>query len=156
VVVENKALYGSKGEVPTPPQIIPIGEAAVVRRGHDITIVSYGAAVSTAMAAAVRLAAEGIDAEVLDLRSIQPWDEAAVLRSLALTHHLVVVHEAVEAFGVGAEIVARMAEIGFYELDGPIVRVGAPFMPVPFSRELERQYLPNADAVVRAAQKTLE
>jgi pyruvate dehydrogenase E1 component beta subunit len=90
------------------------------------------------------------------LRSIQPWDEAAILASLARTHHLLVAHEAVEAFGVGAEIVARMADIGFDELDGPIVRVGAPFMPVPFSRELEAAYIPAAAQIVQAARRALQ
>jgi len=79
-----------------------------------------------------------------------------VLRSLARTHRLVVAHEAVEAFGIGAEIAARMADIGFDELDGPILRVGAPFMPVPFSKALETAYLPSADAIVRAVRRTLD
>jgi acetoin:2,6-dichlorophenolindophenol oxidoreductase subunit beta len=155
IVVENKALYGMKAEVAELVPV-PIGRAATVRQGRDLTLVSYGAAVHTCLAAAASLAAEGVEAEVLDLRSIQPWDEAAVVASLAKTHRLVVVHEAVEAFGVGAEIAARIADIGFDELDGPIVRVGAPFMPVPFSGGMEKAYLPSADAVLRAARRSLE
>ena len=93
---------------------------------------------------------------MIDLRSLQPWDEAAVLASLRRTHRLVVAHEAVEAFGIGAEIAARMADLGFDELDGPIVRVGAPFMPVPFSKRLEDAYLPSAEAVCRAVKRALE
>src|SRR5690606_24384203 len=115
VFVEHKALYAMKGEVPDDPPIIPLGKAAILREGRDATIVAYGAAVHTALAAAKQLAEEGIEAEIVDLRSIQPWDEATVLASLSRTHRLVVVHEAVEAFGVGAEIVARMADIGFDE-----------------------------------------
>jgi pyruvate dehydrogenase E1 component beta subunit len=155
IVVENKALYAMKAEVPDVLEPVPIGRAATVRPGRDLTLVSYGAAVHTCMAAADVLAGEGVEAEVIDLRSVQPWDEAAVLNSLQRTHRLVVVHEAVEAFGIGAEIAARMADAGFDELDGPILRVGAPFMPVPFSKALERAYMPSADAVVQAARRVL-
>jgi pyruvate dehydrogenase E1 component beta subunit len=112
--------------------------------------------VAVAAATAARLAEEGIEVEIVDLRSVQPWDEALVLGSLAKTHRLVVLHEAVEAFGVGAEIAARMADIGFDELDAPIVRVGAPFMPVPFARALEREYLPNEEKVTAAIRRVLE
>ena len=135
---------------------LPLGVAATLRPGRDATIVSYGAMVHTALEAATILAAEGVEAEVIDLRSLQPWDEAAVLASLARTHRLVVAHEAVEAFGIGAEIVARMADIGFDELDGPIVRVGAPFMPVPFARSLETAYLPDAARIAAAVRRTLD
>ena len=110
IVVENKALYAMKAEAPETPPILPIGKAAIRREGKDLTIVAYGAAVRTAQAAAELLHGEGVEAEIVDLLSLQPWDEAAVLASLARTHRLIVVHEAVEAFGVGAEIAARMAE----------------------------------------------
>lgn len=155
VFVEHKALYAMKGEVPDDPPVIPLGKAAILREGRDATIVSYGATVHTALAAAKQLAKEGIEAEIVDLRSIQPWDEATVLTSLSRTHGLVVVHEAVEAFGVGAEIVARMADIGFDELDGPILRVAAPFMPVPFSKGLETAYLPTPERIAAAVRRTL-
>lgn len=155
VFVENKALYAMKAEVPDTLPVLEIGRAATLREGRDATIVAYGAAVHTALAAAAELAAGGVEAEVVDLRSLQPWDEAAVLASLARTHRLVVVHEAVEAFGVGAEIAARMADIGFDELDGPILRVAAPFMPVPFSKGLETAYLPSPARVVEAVRRTL-
>lgn len=155
VFVEHKALYAMKGEVPDDPPVIPLGKAAILREGRDATIVAYGAAVHTALAAAKQLADEGIEAEIVDLRSIQPWDEATVLASLSRTHRLVVVHEAVEAFGVGAEIVARMADIGFDELDGPILRVAAPFMPVPFSKGLETAYLPTPERIAAAVRRTL-
>jgi pyruvate dehydrogenase E1 component beta subunit len=156
IVIENKALYALKADVPDIMPEIAIGKAAVVRSGRDITIVSYGAAVRTALDAAELLSAEAVEAEVIDLRSLQPWDEAAVLESLQRTHRLAVVHEAVEAFGIGAEVVARMADVGFDELDGPIVRVGAPFMPVPFSKRLETAYLPSVETVCRAVKRTLE
>jgi len=156
IVVENKALYAIKADAPERLEIVPIGKAATPRPGRDVTIVSYGAAVQTSLKAAGTLAADGIEAEVIDLRSLQPWDEATVLDSLRRTHRLVVVHEAVEAFGIGAEIAARMADIGFDELDGPITRVGAPFMPVPFSKNLENAYLPSAESVIRAVRRSLD
>ena len=155
IVVENKALYAMKAEVPEVLEPVPIGRAATLRPGRDLTLVGYGGAVHTCMIAAGVLASEGVEAEVIDLRSLQPWDEAAVLNALRRTHRLVVVHEAVEAFGIGAEIAARMADVGFDELDGPILRVGAPFMPVPFSKALEHAYTPSAEAVVQAARRTL-
>ena len=155
IFVEHKGLYALKSEVPDPLGPIPIGRAAILRPGRDATIVSYGAAVAMALEAATTLAAEGVEAEVIDLQSIQPWDEAAVLESLSRTHRLVVAHEAVEAFGVGAEIVARMADVGFDELDGPIVRVASPFMPVPFAAGLETEYRPNAARIVAAVRKTI-
>jgi acetoin:2,6-dichlorophenolindophenol oxidoreductase subunit beta len=145
-----------KAEAPDVLPTLAIGKAATARTGSDVTIVSYGAAVHTALQAAEALEKDGIQAEVLDLQSLQPWDETAVLASLAKTHRLVIVHEAVESFGVGAEIAARMADVGFDELDAPIVRVGAPFMPVPFSKTLENLYLPSPAGVCRAVRRTLE
>jgi pyruvate dehydrogenase E1 component beta subunit len=156
IVVENKALYAVKGDLPDGAGATPIGRARTARDGHDVTIVSYGAMVSVALAAAADLAQSGIEAEVIDLRSLQPWDENAVLASLSRTHRLVVAHEAVEAFGVGAEIAARMADVGFDELDGPIVRVGAPFMPTPFAKTLEDWYRPDAAKVVAAVKRTID
>ena len=156
VVVENKALYALKGEIADPPESVPIGAARIARCGRDATVVTYGATLQVALDAAETLSEQGVELEVLDLRSLQPWDETAVLESLARTHRLVVLHEAVEAFGVGAEIAARMADVGFDDLDAPIVRVGAPFMPVPFARSLEQAYLPGAAQVVAAVRRTLE
>jgi pyruvate dehydrogenase E1 component beta subunit len=156
IFVENKALYAAKGDLPDPPEAAAIGTGRTVRAGGDVTVATYGAMVPVAAAAAATLAEDGIEVEIVDLRSLQPWDEALVLGSLAKTHRLVVLHEAVEAFGVGAEIAARMADIGFDELDAPIVRVGAPFMPVPFARALEWAYLPNEDKLTAAIRRVLE
>ncbi|MBC9177284.1 alpha-ketoacid dehydrogenase subunit beta [Pseudoroseomonas ludipueritiae] len=155
VMVEHKGLYAIKGEVAEAPEPVPIGRARIARPGRDATIVCYGAAVHWALEAAQNLAAEGVEAEVLDLRSLQPWDEAAVLESLSRTHRLVIAHEAVEAFGVGAEIAARMADIGFDELDGPILRVAAPFTPVPFAKPLEAAWRPDAACIAEAVRRTL-
>jgi pyruvate dehydrogenase E1 component beta subunit len=155
IVVEHKGLYAMKGELPEPPAAVPIGRARLARPGRDATILCYGAAVHWSLAAAEELAREGVEAEVLDLRSLQPWDEAAVLESLSRTHRLVIAHEAVQAFGVGAEIAARMADVGFDELDGPILRVGAPFTPVPFAKPLEAAWRPDAARIAAAVRRTL-
>jgi pyruvate dehydrogenase E1 component beta subunit len=154
VFVENKALYGRKSAVDTTAEAV-IGKARTVRGGRDVTIVTYGSTVHTALAAADELASESIEVEVIDLRSIQPWDEAAVFESIARTHRVVIVHEAVQAFGAGAEIAARIAEDAFDELDAPVVRVGAPFMPVPFASSLESRYMVNAAGIIAAVRKTL-
>ncbi len=155
ILVENKSLYAVKGALPEPLPSVAIGAADIARPGRDATIVTYGAMRGMALAAADMLAKDGVETEIIDLRSLQPWDESAVLASLARTHRLVIAHEAVEAFGVGAEIAARMADVAFDELDGPIVRVGAPFMPVPFAKELEAHYRPNAARIVEAVRRTL-
>ena len=155
IVVENKALYALKGDLPDTPQRAEIGKAAIRREGTDATIVTYGAMVWTALDAAAQAEADGISVEVIDLRSVQPWDEAAVLASLAKTHRLMIVHEAVEAFGVGAEIAARMADIGFDELDAPIVRVAAPFSPVPFSPVLEKAWRPDKTRILDALNRLM-
>jgi pyruvate/2-oxoglutarate/acetoin dehydrogenase E1 component len=155
VFIENKALYAMKGDLDEDAAWVPIGKARIERTGSDVTIVTYGAMAGVASQAADLLAGEGVEVEIVDLRSLQPWDEAAVLASIAKTHNLVVVHEAVESYGPGAEIAARMADVGFDELDGPIVRVAAPFMPVPFGKTLEEQYRPDAQTVISAVRRTL-
>ncbi|MBC7152724.1 MAG: alpha-ketoacid dehydrogenase subunit beta [Rhizobium sp.] len=155
IVVENKALYALKGDLPDTPAPARIGEAAVRREGTDVTLVTYGATLWTALRAAETAISEGISVEVIDLRSIQPWDEATVLASLSRTHRLLVAHEAVEAFGVGAEIAARMADIGFDELDAPILRVAAPFSPVPFSPALESEWRINETKILAALRRLM-
>lgn len=155
IFIEHKALYARKAEAGDDLPAIPLGQAATVRRGEKVTVVSYGAAVALSLEAADRMGEQGVSVEVIDLQTLQPWDETAVLASLSRTHRLVVVHEAVEAFGIGAEIVARMADVGFDELDGPIVRVGAPFMPVPFAGALEQAFQPTVERVVAAINKAM-
>lgn len=155
IFIENKNMYPLKGTLDEAREHLPFGKARIVRPGTDVTIVTYGAAVETALAAARDLERRQIEAEVIDLRTVQPWDEETVLASLSRTHRLVVLHEAVSKFGVGAEIAARMADIGFDELDAPIVRVGAPFMPVPFAKSLEEEFLPASHDVVQAVEKVL-
>lgn len=152
--IEHKALYAAKGPVDT-TKIKRIGAARMARAGRDVTLVTYGATVSVCLKAADELAREGVEAEVIDLRSLQPWDKAAVLESLSRTHRAVVVHEAVQAFGVGAEIVATIADEGFDELDAPVLRVAAPFMPAPFASSLEKGYVVTVERVIDAVRKTL-
>jgi pyruvate dehydrogenase E1 component beta subunit len=153
--IENKSLYARKGELADDQAPIPFGQARIARAGRDATVVTYGAAVYQAEAAAAELAKEGLEIEIIDLRSLQPWDEATVLASLARTHRLVVFHEAVEAFGIGAEIAARMADVGFDELDAPIVRCGAHFMPIAYAPSLEQAALPNAERLIAALRRVL-
>jgi len=149
LVVENKALHPMKGEVPEEEYTLPIGKAEVKREGADVTIVATSRIVHDALKAASELEAEGISLEVIDLRTIQPWDKEAVFNSIGKTHRLIIAHEAVKQFGIGAEISAVVAEELMDELDAPILRVGAPFVPVPFS--LEKQFLPDAKQIVEAA-----
>lgn len=152
--IEHKAMYAAKGSVDT-TLAVPIGQARIARAGRDATLVTYGATVPVCLKAAEQLSAQGVEVEVVDLRSIQPWDRATVLESLSRTHRAVVVHEAVQAFGVGAEIVATIADEGFDELDAPVLRVAAPFMPAPFASSLEQGYAVTAERVIDAVRKTL-
>lgn len=154
VFVEHKGMYATRGVVDS-SVTAAIGQATIRRPGSDVSLVTYGATVSPCMKAADTLAAEGIDCEVVDLRSVQPWDRKTVLQSVARTHRVVLVHEAVQAFGVGAEIAAVIAEEAFDELDAPVMRVGAPFMPVPFAASLESGYAVGEDDVVAAVRKVV-
>jgi pyruvate/2-oxoglutarate/acetoin dehydrogenase E1 component len=151
VFVESKTLYFRKEMVPESPQPVAIGEAVTLREGGDVTIVALSRLVHDALGAADRLAAEdGIDAEVIDPRTLVPLDLDSIVRSVRRTGRLVVVHEAVEQGGFGAEIAAQVQRAAFDFLDAPVERVGAPFAPVPFSAPLEDAYLPGADEIVAA------
>jgi pyruvate dehydrogenase E1 component beta subunit len=155
VFIEHRGLYGLKGEVAETDEVAPIGKASVVREGKDITIVALANMVVTAMAAAEELAASGISAEVIDPRSLSPLDSETIARSVEKTGRLIVAHEAVEQGGIGAEITARVQQEAFYYLDSPIVRVAAPFAPIPAAPALEKQFLPSARRIVAAARKSL-
>ena len=151
VFIENKTLYFRKEEVPERFETVPIGKAAVRRRGGDVTIVALSAMVDVALAAAEVLAGEdGIEAEVVDPRTLVPLDIDAIVESVERTGRLVVAHEAVEQGGVGAEIAAQAQAACFDFLDAPVARVGAPFAPIPVSPPLEDAYLPGVDTVVAA------
>jgi pyruvate dehydrogenase E1 component beta subunit len=156
IFVENKALYGMSGDLPDDVAPARLGEARVAREGEDLTLVTYGASLFNCLKAADGLAGENISTEVIDLRTLQPWDKAAVLKSVAKTNRAVVVHEAVRSFGAGAEIAATIGEEAFDDLDAPVGRVGAPFMPVPFARTLEARFIPGIEPIMAAARTTME
>jgi 2-oxoisovalerate dehydrogenase E1 component beta subunit len=149
---EHKYLYRRiKEELPEDDFIVPIGKANLRREGSDLSIITYGAMVYTALDAAAVLAQEGIDVEVLDMRSLLPLDEEAILETARKTSKIVVLHEATMTGGPGGEIVARIAEKAFEHLDGPIVRIAPPDTPVPYSPPLEEAFLPQvADVVAKA------
>jgi pyruvate/2-oxoglutarate/acetoin dehydrogenase E1 component len=138
VYLEAKGLYNLRHPVPEGDVEIPIGRAGVLREGRQVSIFAYGPAVHEALAAA-EILGEGV-AEVVDLRSLAPLDEEAILRSVAKTHRAVIVHEDARTGGVGAEIAARIAEKALYELEAPVVRVAAPDTPVPYAPSLEAAY----------------
>ena len=154
-VVLNKLSLAMACEVPEEPYEVPIGKAEVIREGKDLSIIAVGRMVNEAMAAVKPLAELGVDAEVIDVRSIQPFDTETVVNSMKKTHRAVVVHEAVRFGGFGGEIVAQLQELAFDYLDAPIARVGAPFSPIPFSPALEKVYVPNAQSIVAEVKKTL-
>jgi pyruvate dehydrogenase E1 component beta subunit len=150
LVLETTALFGSRGEVPVDGEVVEIGKAAVKRSGKDVSVIAYGRAVLDALQAAEQLAADGIDVEVLDLRTLVPLDLAAILDSVGRTRRAVVAHYATEFAGPGAELAARISADLFGELEAPVQRVGARFRPIPAARGLESGVLPNADRVVEA------
>ena len=123
---------------------VPLGSASIVRPGDDVTVVTYGRMVHESTTAADVLAAEGIECEVIDLRTLQPLDMDTVIESAHRTNRVAVVHEAVRFGGLGGEIASQIAEQAFDYLDAPIERIGAPFSPVPFSPVLEKEWVPNA------------
>ena len=154
VFVENKTLY-FRLEVASHEGPVPLGRARVARAGRDVTVVAVSRLVHESLAAARELAAEGIEVEVIDPRTLVPLDLETIVASVAMTHRLVVAHEAVVHGGFGAEIVAQVQEAAFDELDAPGVRVGAPFAPVPFSPPLEDAYLPGRVEVAAAVRALL-
>jgi pyruvate dehydrogenase E1 component beta subunit len=155
VFVENKTLYFRREEVPDDVEPVPLARARVLREGRDVTIVALSRLVHEAVAAAERLASEGVEAEVIDPRTLVPLDLETIVRSVEKTNRLVIAHEAVEHGGFGAEILAEVQAVAFDHLDGPIERVGAPFVPVPLSPPLEDAYLPGADDVYSAVRASL-
>jgi len=156
IFLENAALYGLKGEVPADGAFaLPFGRAHVARPGRDVTVISYSRMVHLALAAAERLAGEGIEAEVINLRTLRPLDMDTVVRSVARTHRAVVVQEQWRLFGAAAEIAAAIAEQAFDELDAPVQRVTGADVPMPYARNLELLAVPHEDAIIRAVKHTL-
>ena len=155
-VVLNKASLALSMEVPEGAYEVPIGEAVVRKQGTDLTIVAFGRMVHEALDAAEQLKDVGLNVEVIDARSVQPFDTATVVASIKKTHRALIVHEAVKFGGIGAEITAQIQEEAFDYLDAPIMRVAAPFSPVPFSPALEKLYIPNAAGIVAKVKETLD
>ena len=155
VVIEHRLLYEKTGPGFAEDHLVPIGRAAVRRAGADVTIVSWSRMAAESLAAAERLAADGIDAEVIDLRTIAPLDWDTVLASFAKTNRMVIAHEAVVDFGVGAEIAARAVDAGFFSIDAPVVRVGAPPTPAPYAPPLERAWVPTGQQVEAAVRRLM-
>jgi pyruvate/2-oxoglutarate/acetoin dehydrogenase E1 component len=148
--LEHKKCYTLTGDVPQEQYQLPLGVAEVKRPGSDVTIVATSYMVHEALHAAEELAGRGIEAEVIDPRTLLPLDMDSILKSVRKTHRVVIVHEAVKFCGFGAEIAAQVAEAAFDALEAPPLRVAAPFCPVPFSAPLEEAYLPNAQDIVDA------
>ncbi len=153
VFIENRVLYPQKGEVPDGDAAIPLGKAATVRAGSDVTIVAYSRMVHESLAAAETLAAAGIQAEVIDLRTLSPMDSGAVIESVKRTGRAVLVEEGPRTCGVMAELAARIAEEALDYLDGPVTRLAMPDIPVPCSPVLEQAALPSRKHIADAARK---
>jgi pyruvate/2-oxoglutarate/acetoin dehydrogenase E1 component len=155
MVLEHKLLYPTRGPVPEEQYTIPLGQADVKRAGTDVTIVATGLMVSKSLAAAERLAADGIQAEVVDPRTLVPLDKATIIESVKKTGRLVVVHEAVKRGGFGGEIASIIAEEAFDYLDAPIKRVAGRNVPIAFNEVLERKAVPDLEDIVAAARSLI-
>jgi pyruvate dehydrogenase E1 component beta subunit len=153
--IEHHTLYQIRGEVPEGDYVVPIGESEVKREGRDVTIVAYAQGLQVALEAAKSLSGEGIEAEVVDLRSLRPIDMGPVLESFRKTFRAVIVEEGYRSYGIGAEIAARLQEEGFDYVDAPIKRVAQLEAPLPYSRELEQSALINKDRVIAAVKEIL-
>ncbi len=152
IFLEHKYLYRSvKERLPAGDYTVPLGKAKVRREGNDLSIVAYGWMVHTALDAAAQLAAEGIDMEVLDLRTLAPLDREAVLATVRKTNKVIFLHEDTLTGGLGGELAGIVGEHAFEYLDGPMVRIAAPDTPVPFSETLEKAFLPTVDEVIEQA-----
>ena len=155
VFLEHKMLYAMEGEVPEGEYTIPFGKADIKREGTDVTVVATANMVHTALGAAEKLAGEGISLEVVDPRTLYPLDGETIFESVKKTHRLVIIHEEVKFAGSGAEIAAQVAEEAFDYLDAPILRVAAPYCPVPFSPPLEQAYIPSEQQLIDAVKKVM-
>jgi len=154
--LENLHLYNARGEVPTEEQLVPFGQARVAREGRDVTLVAHSRMTPLALQVAEKLASDGVQAEVVDLRSLRPLDRETLVRSVEKTTRAVVLEEDWPTFGVGAEIAATIQEHAFDWLDAPVLRVGLAEVPMPYSKVLEQAAIPDADRVIKAVRRTLE
>ncbi|HZY45607.1 MAG TPA: alpha-ketoacid dehydrogenase subunit beta [Anaerolineae bacterium] len=155
VFIEHTALYGVKGEVPDGDYVLPIGKSDIKREGQHCTIATYGRMLQVSLEAATTLAADGIEVEIVDLRTLRPLDMAPVYESVQKTNHAVVVTEEWVSFGVGAEVAARISQDAFDYLDAPVGRVGSLEVPMPYAKNLEQAALPWPKDVVQAVKAAL-
>ena len=153
IFLEHESLYGVKGEVPDDEYLVPLGKANVMRGGKDVTLITYSKCVYDSMAAADALENQGIDAEVIDLRSLNPLDIGTVLESVRKTGKAIVIYEGWRTGGAGAEIVARIQEAAFDHLDAPIARVATLDTPIPYNARLERAALPSPAQIIEVAER---
>src|SRR5581483_2690247 len=152
-IFENAALYGVEGEVDESAGAAPIGPAVVRRPGRDVSLVTYGGSLYKTLEAAEQLAAEGVEAEVIDLRSLRPWDAETVLASVARTHRAVVIDEGWRTGSFAAEVAAQIMEGGFDTLDWPVQRVCSAEVPMPYAKHMEEAALPQAGTIVRTVKE---
>jgi pyruvate dehydrogenase E1 component beta subunit len=155
IFLEHEGLYNLEGEVPGEMEPAQIGQAAVLRAGTDATIIGYGAMTHVALEAARTLESLGLDAEVIDLRSLRPWDKPTVMQSVARTHHAIVVEESPPVCGIAAEVAVNIYENVFDQLDAPVERVSGADAPMPYAKNLEQACIPHAEDVVAAVRKSL-
>jgi len=156
LIFENALLYNAKGGLDTDAAPLGIGKAKTMRSGKSLTILAYGISVFKALEAAEALSSEGIDAEVIDLRTLRPLDDAAIMASVRKTHRVVIVDEGWKSGSISAEIMARINEQAFFELDAPMARVCSAEVPIPYAAHLEHAALPQSDKIVAAARKVME
>ncbi|GAB4269239.1 MAG: alpha-ketoacid dehydrogenase subunit beta [Deferrisomatales bacterium] len=154
--LEHEGLYNAKGEVPEPWAPGALGRAQVTREGTDVTLVAYGRMAVLAGQAADELAAQGVSAEVVDLLTLRPLDSDAVVRSVAKTHRAVVVEECWPQCGIGADLVARICDGAFFELEAPVARVSGEDLPAPYARALEQACIPDVPRIAAAVRRVLE
>ena len=155
ILFEYPRIMTMEAEVPVEPEAVDLSSAAIRRPGSDVTLVTYGATQHTVLEAAEALAADGIDAEVIDLRSLRPLDDATVLASVARTHRAVVIEEAWRTVGLGAEVAARITEEAFYDLDAPVGRIGCAEVPLPYAKHLEDAAIPQVEPIVAEVRRVM-
>lgn len=156
VYMEHGSLYGIKGQIPEEDYTIPMGAGDIKREGKDISIITYSYMVHKALAAAETLEADGIDAEIVDLRTLRPMDTEIIIDSVKKTHRVVVLHEACVTGGIGGEIVAKIAENVFDYIDAPIKRVGIPDVPIPYAKSLEDTIVPTKEKLIACIKAVME
>jgi acetoin:2,6-dichlorophenolindophenol oxidoreductase subunit beta len=155
VFIEHRGLYWTRAQVPQGDHLVPIGKASVARDGNDVTVVATAKLLGVALEAAEEVGRDGISAEVIDPRTLLPLDIGTIVSSVKKTSRLIIAHEAVEQGGIGAEIAAKVQGEAMYDLDGPILRIAAPFAPVPAAPALEKCFVPGKNQIIRAIRQAL-